>query len=483
MKAAEDNTYRSIFKATTLFGGVQIYQILIGIVKSKLIALILGPTGMGIQGLFLSAIDLVKQFTSFGLAQSAVKDISVAADLGDFEKVSRTIIVLRKIVWITGLLGCIFTIVFSNLLSKYTFGNSDYTLPFALLSLILLFDQICAGQKVLLQGLRKLKDLARCSVLGSTFGLVISIPLYYLLGVRGIAPSLILSSISALCLSWYFSRKIPVKIVNISLSQVFQESCGMVKMGIALSFSSILVSICSFVLRSYIREIDGTEAVGLFSAGFIIVNTYVGMVFNAMGTDYYPRLAVVSSNKEACSNIVNRQCEIGILILTPLLSCCLVFTPIVILLLYSKEFSLCNDYVQYAAVGMFFKLISWCISYQFIAKGESKIFIINELVQNTYSLIINIIGYKLLGLSGLGIAFIIANLIYLIQVFAVAKHKYAFSFNKQFQKLCFGQLFAFLCLFIMVLLFDNSSQYLFCTPIVLVITSYSFFQLQKRLQA
>ncbi len=176
-------SYRSIFKATSLFGGVQVYQILVGIVKSKVIAILLGPEGVGLLGLYSSAIDLVKQFTSFGLAQSAVRDVSEASGSGDFQRISKIIIVLRKLVWYTGFLGFTALLFFAPLLSKSTFGNYDYTVPLIFLSVTLLLDQLCAGQKVILQGLRKLKYLAKATVIGSTLGLVVSIPLYYLLGV------------------------------------------------------------------------------------------------------------------------------------------------------------------------------------------------------------------------------------------------------------------------------------------------------------
>lgn len=55
----ETRSYRNIFKATTLFGGVQVYQILISIIRSKFVAVLLGTAGMGIQGMFLSSISLV----------------------------------------------------------------------------------------------------------------------------------------------------------------------------------------------------------------------------------------------------------------------------------------------------------------------------------------------------------------------------------------------------------------------------------------
>ena len=52
---------------------------------------------------------------------------------------------------------------------------------------------------------------------------------------------------------------------------------------------------------------------------------YLGMIFNAMGTDYYPRLSAVSNDSKQASEIINQQAEITILILAPLLSVFFVF--------------------------------------------------------------------------------------------------------------------------------------------------------------
>lgn len=471
MDTNSKDSYKSIFKATSLFGGVQVYQILISIIKSKFVALLLGPYGVGIQGLLTSGTDLIKQLTSFGLSQSAVKNISEANATGDEMIVSKTIKVLRKLVWVTGILGALIVICFSPMLSKASFGNYDYTIPFILLSSTLLFDQICAGQKTLLQGLRRLKDLARASAIGVTIGLFVSVPLYYILGIKGIVPTLILNSLTSLLLSWYFSRKIKIQPVKITKTDVREEGQTMIIMGMALSVSSILIAISSFVLRSFIRNIGGEVEVGLFAAGFTIINMYVSMIFTAMGTDYYPRLAAVNNDNGKCKELVNQQAEVGILILAPMLTICLVFMPLIIEILYTDKFLSANGYISWAALGMLLKMASWSVAYQFIAKSESKVFIINEVTQNIYTLVLNLIGYKLMGLTGLGISFLISQLLYLIQVYVVAHSKYGFSFGVSFIRYYFIQSILVILSFVVSFVFNQVLYYIL--GIFLIIISFS----------
>jgi ABC-type branched-subunit amino acid transport system ATPase component len=53
------DSYRNVMKATSIFGGVQVFNILIAIVRSKFIALFIGPSGMGIASLLNSTLGLI----------------------------------------------------------------------------------------------------------------------------------------------------------------------------------------------------------------------------------------------------------------------------------------------------------------------------------------------------------------------------------------------------------------------------------------
>lgn len=440
MGATKANTnvsseYRSIFKATSLFGGVRVFSILISIIRSKIVAVLIGTTGVGIVGLFTSGTSLIQSITQLGLSQSAVRDVSEAHASGNQARVNRVVTVLRRLVWFTGLLGMLCVIVISPILSKTSFGNSDYTVAFILLSVTLLFAQLSGGQNVILQGTRRLKYLAKASIWGSLLGLIICVPLYYWLGVKGIVPNLILGALTTMLLSWYYSSKVPYTPVKLTFKEVIQEGSQMLKMGVAMSVSVVLVALSAYILRSFINRRGGIDEVGLFQAGFVIMTTYVGLVFSAMGTDYYPRLSAVNNDNEKCRTIMNQQGEIGILFLAPLILACVVFVPWIVRLLYSERFLGANDYIIWAASGMLFKMASWAISFIFIAKGESKWFMINETAVNIYSLGFQILGYWLLGLKGIGIGYALTSLCYFIQVYIISRIRYGFRFSMEFNKI------------------------------------------------
>lgn len=477
----DTSSYRSIFKATSLFGGVQVYQILVGIIRSKFVAILLGPAGMGIQGLYQSTLDLIKSASSFGIDSSAVRDVSEAYGSGDTERIAKTAAIVNRLVWATGLLGLVLTLVLSPFLSKITFGSYDYTWGFVILSSTLLINQICAGQKVLLQGMRRLKDLAKATAIGSTLGLLVSIPIYYWIGVRGIVPTMVLISLIAMMLSWFYSNKLHVDKVHVSTRDSIIEGRSMLKMGLALSINGILVTLFAFVLRWFIRREGGIDEVGLFTAGFVIINSYVGMVFTAMGTDYYPRLSAVNNDNNQCRDVINQQGEIAILILAPIIVGCIIAMPLFIKLVYADSFLAANDYIMYAVAGLLFKATSWAIAFLFLAKAESRLFVINETITQVYCLILYLLGYYLGGLTGLGISFSIGYCIYTVQVFIIAKRRYGFNFSNSFIRVFIIQsILVFLCL-VFKIIFSNVLFIVIGGVIFIGCTVYSLASLNRRM--
>lgn len=477
----KQSSYRSIFKATSLFGGVQLFQIIVQVIKSKIIAILLGPAGVGVIGLYQSGIQLVQQMTNLGLSSSAVRDVSEANGTGDIIRISKTVTVVRRLVWITGLFGLLVMALASPLLSRTSFGSYDYTIPFIILSVTLLLDQLSVGQKVLLQGLRHLKDLAQCSAIGVTGGLLISIPFYYWMGIKGIAPTLLLTSACSLLFSWWYSRKIKMRKVELTCKDAFVHGRQMLVMGISMSISGILSTGGAYITRSYIQCIGGIEEVGLYQAGVVIMTTYVGLVMNGIATDYYPRLSSINKDNQMCRETVCQQGEIGVMILAPLLTVCLAFMPIVLRILYSDEFLAANQFIAWACLGMLLRFASWIISFLFVAKAESKLFMLNEIAVNVYTIVLNILGYKYWGLSGIGIAFAFSYCLYFLQVYFIAKQRYNFYFSTSFIK-CFSiQLLLVIASLVVALLIYGVLQYILGLLIILVSIIISLRELNQRI--
>lgn len=477
----KSNSYKQIVKATGIFGGVQFVNIILSIIRSKFVAVLLGTGGVGLMGLFTATTNMIASISNLGIGFSAVRTISESSALKNESLLSRTIITLRRWVNFTGLAGAIITLALSEKLSEWTFGNDKYTWAFIWLSITLFLQALTSGQLALLQGLRKLKQLAKANVLGSFLGLCLSLPLYYFFKIEGIVPAIILTACINLTLSWYFCRGIVVEKTDISFKQSFKDGIDMAKLGSVVMITGFASAGVMYLIRMYVSRTGGLEQVGLYAAAWAILSGYVDMVFTAMGTDYFPRLSEVNTDNHKLKKLVNEQAEMAVLILGPVLLLMFSTLPIMVQILLTKSFLPVIGLIQWALIGILFKAGSWSIAFILLAKGDRKLYFISEMISNLITLGSSILLYHFFKLNGLGIAFLLSYVLYLTMVFFIAKVKYNFSFDTAFLKLFLIQFILTSSAFAVVLNYAYPIAYIPCIILLLISSAYSYTELKKRI--
>lgn len=428
----QQSSYRQIFKATSLFGGVQVFNILIGIVRVKYVAVLLGAIGVGIMGLLNAPLQLLMSITGLGIAFSAVRDVSEAHGSGNQTSIAKTITTLRRWSWFTGLLGAVITVSLAPLLSQWTFGNGDYTWAFVWLSVTVFLHAISKGQSTILQGTRRLKDMAKSGVIGTALGLFTSIPLYYWFGLKGIVPAMIVTAVTGLILSWHFSRRVVIEDVVITYKESYSSGLGMARLGISMTIVGFIASFSSYILNAFISNKGGIEQVGLYNAGWGVIGKYTSIIFTAMATDYFPRLSAIQADNDKVKELVRQQGETAMLIITPILALLIISMPLVVKILYTPAFLPIVMFANLTVLGMHFKTITWAMDYVLLAKGNSKLYLTIEIISGIIVLFLNLLFYNLFGLNGLGISFILTYLFAMTFSYFILKWKYNFNFSNKF---------------------------------------------------
>lgn len=434
----DQNSYKQILKATSLFSGVQIVNIIFSIVKSKFAAILIGPSGMGILGLFNSTLNLGSGISKLGLDLSSIKEIAYAQQNISNERVDFIIYILKKITWITGLIGALLIISFSSFLSELVFDNKAYSFSFIWIAIALFFRQVMSANLAILQGRRELVKLAKANLITSGFSLIISIILFYYFGVDGIIPVIVLSAIIGFFISHFLNNYHPKFVQKLSIQETFIQGKEMIQLGLTLSVTSLFSILTIYLLQLYVKNVGGISEVGLYNVGFLIINTYVGMIFNAMSKDYFPRLSAIATNFDEANKIIIKQAIVGVLLVTPIIIIFLTFAPIFISVFFSSEFLSIVDLVSIGLLGIVFKSASWSMGYYFIAKGDSKVYIKTAIGFNTLLLVMSIIGYNLDGLRGIGISFLVYYSIHFSVIYMIMKLRYQFSFSNEFLLIFIG---------------------------------------------
>jgi O-antigen/teichoic acid export membrane protein len=330
-------------------------------VRGKFIAVILGAVGMGLNTMFSSTISLISNLAGLGLNNSAVREISRAKETGDSVTLSKTVITLKRWLYVSSIIGFVLVILLSPLLSKFSFNSSNYTVAFIFLSLMVIFNTLSMGNASIMQGMRDLKKFALYSLTGSAVSLIVSVPLYFLFGIKAIVPALVASSLITYLFSRFYVSGIKTAPVKISWKESYVSGRGMVKLGVLMLISSSIGSLVNYLVNLYIINRGSAVDLGLYQAGTSIVSQSVGLIFTAMIVDYYPRLAAICDNKEKANDMVNQQTEIALLIAIPVLSIIMIAAPVIIRILWTREYLVIEDFMRILSLAMVFKVPGYLI--------------------------------------------------------------------------------------------------------------------------
>ena len=407
MEEQRDDSYGHVLKYTSVFGGVQGLNILVSLVRNKIVAMLLGPEGMGLASLFQTTVNFISQSTNLGVSFSAVRNVSELFDTGDEARIAHFIKVVRAWSLLTGLVGMLLCILIGPMLSNLTFSWGNHTLHFVLLSPLVALLAVTGGETAILKGARQLKSLAVIQVYGMLSALVIAIPIYYFFGQSGIVPVMVLMGLTMLLLTIQRSYSLyPLHLTG--AKGILGEGMGMVRLGVAFTLAGVLGSGAEFIIRTYLNNVADLKTVGLYNTGYILTMTYAGLVFSAMETDFFPRLSAVNSQWQNCNDIINKQIEVSLLLISPMLVAAQFAIPFVIPILFTTKFMPVVDMVRILLLAIYLRAIKLPISYLPLAKGDSLSYLFLEAVYDILVVLLVIWGYSHWQLLGTGVAITIS---------------------------------------------------------------------------
>ena len=429
MSGKQGNISRMAMKAMGLFGGVQVMGILCSIIRTKLVALWIGPVGIGLFGLFNNALEMISTGTNLGIRSSSVRDISQALASHDKGLVARMITVVRKWSLWLGLAGALLTLAMAPALSQLTFGDNTHIWGFVALSIAVLLQALTNGEYAVLQGTARLKRLASVTLWGTIVGLAVSVPLFYLLRERSILPSIIAYAVALAAFAYIFrNREYPTEAVN--RHETFDMGKGFVKLGIYMTLGNFASILASYAFNAWLNIHAGTDQVGFYQAGYTLINKYTGLILTALGMEYYPRLSQVADSRLRLRAFVSQEINVAISVMAPVVALFILLRELVVWILYTPEFNVILTFVSWGMIGTVLRTLSWCLAFTILAKGDGKTYLWTEVASAVINLVLNIVFYQWWGLTGLGIAFLVSYLLYTIIVAAVYYGKYHLSVTR-----------------------------------------------------
>ena len=462
----QKSSYGNILKSTSIIGGSQIVNYGIGLFRTKAVAVLLGPAGIGLIGIYNSILGVAGTASELGLRNSGVREIASAVGSGDREHVAQVTLAIRRLAILLGVLAAVMLALASPYISHVVFEGPEHAIPIALLSVILIFKGINHSQKATIQGNRRIKDLAKLSIISAVASTVIAIVCYGIWGLEAIVPVLIMISAVTVGATAFYAHKL-----YLGWGRSVELWRKLIALGLAVAWGAMLAVLVPFLVRSLIVRELGVDANGMYMAAWAISGLFVQFILKAMSADFFPRLSAVSDDQVEMNRLVNEQTEIGVLLAFPGVLAATLFAPVIIRVLYSAEFMVAAELMPWFLIGVMGRVVSWPMGMIVLAKGHSKTFAAMQSLSAPIHLVFVVVCFYYFGLVGAAIGFGLQNILYNLAMWLFLRIRYGFHWSPSVEVLLLCALGFFFVQSLFFIFFEGALIYWILASIWLCIAA------------
>lgn len=427
--ANNTGSYRSVLKATSLLGGATAINVLLGMVRAKCVAILLGPGGLGLMGAYMSITSLATALTGMGVNYSGVREIAEARGSGDEARVRASVATFRRVCLWLGIAGAAVLILLSWPASMMTFGDADHTFAIACLSSTVLCAMLANYHSGIIQGSHAIGRLARLNVIAGFVGTITSLACFFVWRQEGVVPALISGAVVQWLLTRHLARKLPLASTGAPADFSGAVARRLFQFGGMMVLIGLIASVASYAQRVLILRHLDENALGMFQAADGLSGLYAGYILGAMGADFLPRLSASAHDATTSNRLVNEQTVVALLLGTPGVIATICFASVAIPIFYSTSFQPAVEVLRFMAVGVYGRLLSWPLGFLMLARGDSRAFWFNVVASLTQLAVIWL-GVPFFGLKAAGIAPIVVYVIYTVICWLAARSMTGFAWSR-----------------------------------------------------
>lgn len=370
--------FRGALRSIILVGGGSVVTMLIGLVRTKCIAALLGPSGIALAAILTQIFEVGGAATGLGLGASGVRQIASAQASGDGRRFAQVVKTLRRTVWCTGTSALLVMIACAGWISEFTFGTTAYRIPIMLLGGVVFIRALMTSQTCILQGSRRVADAVKSSIAGAVAALITYVPFAYYLGEAGIAPGILCATLINFCVSWWYARKVPIEETEYSWEDGRREVSKLLTFGFPMMLTTLVGTFTPYFERVILLKTIGLNELGQYQAAYALTGVAVGFILSAMTADFYPKLMAHVDNHERMNKEVNAQIEISLIFAMSAAVWMAACAPLMISLLYTKEFTPAAAVLTITVLGIVGRVIGWPLRLVLMAQGRSALLFIIE---------------------------------------------------------------------------------------------------------
>lgn len=408
-----------IVKVFSLTSFSTLVKMIAGFISVKIVAVIIGPTGVALLGQLGNFSTIIMTIASGGIATGVTKYI--AQYKGEVDVAKNYIGTAVKITLFFSVLCGLFLIFGSSKLSSEILLDNKYSYVFIVFGVTLVFYTFNTLLLAVINGYKQFDLFVKISILSTFVGLLLSLALVIPFGVHGA----LLNAVTSQSLTFFVAIFITKRsgIVQFSFSnflskfdkekaiQYFRFSC------MAL-ISAFTVPVSQLIIRGFIINNFSMQAAGCWEGMNRLSGMYLMVITSSFGVYYLPKLSETID-----ANILRREIKKAYMVIVP---CLLVGLPavyfcrfIIIKILFTSDFIQMADLFLWQVLGDFLKITSWLIAYLMHAKAMVKLFIFTEIGFAASYVGLAFFFGNLIGFHGIVLGYAVNYAIYLIFIYIV----------------------------------------------------------------
>lgn len=411
--------FARILRSSALMGGAQAVTLAMAFLRSKLIAVLIGPAGIGLMGVFNAFNANLSTVAGWGLGTSAVRTVAGAAETERGRKIAAVRVFGRRLAW-TGFFGVLLLVLPVGYL---TFKSQDYALELLIAGLAVPCVIATGLWSALLQAGGHIGSMAKTQMASSVVGLLIGLPFIYFFGSVGIALSLLLAALVTAAVTWRAAKRLSPPATAEPTAADIRE---LVHLGVALQLGAVLGAISTYLVRVLILRSHGDDLAsgladaGFYQAAFAVTGSLPGVIFSATSSDFYPRVAAAKDEDEA-RHITEKQIQASLLLATPILMGLLTMGPLAVRLLYAKGFEPAVPLLGWFVWSIFLNLLGLPLGFWVVARRSKRAVAVFQSLLSVSMVLLALVLIPRWGVTGAAAAYFSSSLVYAMLLLAFTR--------------------------------------------------------------
>ncbi|MFY7742296.1 MAG: O-antigen translocase [Flavobacterium sp.] len=413
------------FKISSLNSFAILLRIGFGLVISKVLAIYVGPAGMALVGNLRNFQTSLESFATLGFQNGIVK--YTAQFKGDTEQFKKLISTVTFTILIFMLLFGIGLFVFKEAIDSYLFSSENefdiiikatiFSLPFYGFSLFF---------TSLINGLEKYKKVVYISIIGNIIGFVFSLFLVLKYNILGALLAMVLAPSANFIVAAFFVCK-EIKLFQFITLKSFDKSIlkNLSSYSAMALFSAIAGPMIYIFLRNHLIHSAGLEDAGYWESMSRISGYYMLFVSSLMSMYFLPQLSI--SNHTESKFIFRNYFKTIVPVFFIGMILIYFSRELIISVLFTKAFQPVSDLFFWQLLGDFFKVCSWILALDFLAKKQTGAYFLTEVISHVLLISSGFIAIKYYHAHGAVLANFITYFIYFILLFIYSLPKFYYS--------------------------------------------------------